>query len=313
MPDKQLQKPVVFLIFNRPDTTARVFAEIARVRPATLLVIADGPRDGRLDDSIRCAETRKIVDNIDWPCTVLRNYADRNLGCKQRISSGLDWAFSHVEEAIILEDDCLPHPDFFRFSEEMLARYRNDEQVMMVAGTNYMKDKLPIRESYCFSRYYPIWGWASWRRAWCKYDIIMRDWERLKREGHLQSFYSQAYMRRIVTAWFDAAATNRIDTWDIQWFYSCLFNNGLCIVPKNNLISNIGVVGTHTSGNVSSNFFPLFPLEQPLEHPEKLFPNHLYDEYLFRTRLKRSMGEKIRGFWHFLRASLMTSGDRCNK
>lgn len=285
--DWQLKTPVAFLIFNRPDTTAKVFAAIREARPPKLLVVADGPRADRPGEAELCASTRAIINQVDWPCEVLTNYADVNLGCKDRVSSGLDWVFHEVEEAIILEDDCLPHSSFFPFCEQMLDRYREDERVMMVGGTNYLFDRLKIEESYCFSRYFAIWGWATWRRAWSRYDITMREWPRLRNEGQLQSFYSQRFMRNHVIRIFNAAYHGNIDTWDIQWFYTCLFNNGLSIIPRANLISNIGPVGTHTSGDRSNNFFPVFSTEvDDLKHPEKVYPNFVYDGDFFSTKLK---------------------------
>lgn len=291
-----MRTPVIFIVFNRPETTIRVFNEIAKAKPETLIVVADGPRTAYPDDLARCAETRAIIDLVNWPCTVITNYSDVNLGCKQRVSSGLDWAFNLVEEAIILEDDCLPHPDFFVFCEKMLEYYRNDPRVSMVAGTNYMHDMLDIKESYCFSRYFPIWGWATWRRAWRKYDITMPDWPLFKSEGQLRCFYSESYKQKILEAMFDEAFNNRIDTWDIQWLYSCLFSNSLSIVPRKNLISNIGVIGTHTSGNSVSNFFPVFPLGNDFVYQETVSPNTTYDDFIFRTKLKRSFIEKAISF-----------------
>ena len=115
-----IRTPVAFLVFNRPDTTERVFEAIRLARPPKLLVVADGPRAHRPDDDTKCQATRAIIERVDWPCEVLKNYSEANLGCRTRVSSGLDWVFSTVEEAIILEDDCLPHPTFFRFCEELL-------------------------------------------------------------------------------------------------------------------------------------------------------------------------------------------------
>ena len=124
MKNWQLNTPVAFLIFNRPHTTQRVFAEIAKARPPKLLVVADGPRNDRPGEAELCAQTRAIIDQVDWDCEVLTHYADKNMGCKKRIASGIDWVFTQVEEAIILEDDCLPEASFFQFCEENLAPAR---------------------------------------------------------------------------------------------------------------------------------------------------------------------------------------------
>jgi len=289
MSDFHLSTPVAFIIFNRPDTTAQVFEAIRQAEAPQLLVIADGPRPDRLDDVEKCAAARSVIDQIDWDCEVLTNYADTNLGCGRRVSSGLDWVFETVKEAIILEDDCVPHVTFFRFCEELLERYRDDERVMMITGTNVLP-KLDIRESYIFSRYFNVWGWATWRRAWRKYDSNLTDWERLKTQKQVAYFYPQSYMVKHVTTMFDLAYHNRIDTWDIQWFYSCVFNNGLCVVPRVNLISNIGLVGTHTTDGMDDPSLPTVSLDvENIVHPRKVFANVLYDDALFEKRIKMSL------------------------
>lgn len=176
MTNWQLQTPVVFFIFDRPDTTARVFAEIARGKPPKLLLVADGPRPDHPGEAEKCAAARAVVEQVDWPCEALTDYAETNLGCRRRVSSGLDWVFATVEEAIILEDNCLPHPTFFRFCEELLERYRDDERVMRISGGNHKFGRKIGTDSYYFTRYAHVWGWASWRRAWRYYDVNMKSW-----------------------------------------------------------------------------------------------------------------------------------------
>jgi len=238
---------VVFLIYNRPELTARVFAEIAKVKPSKLLVVADGPKNAVKLDADKVERTRKIVEKIDWPCEVLRNYSDVNLGCKKRVSSGLDWAFGQVEEAIILEDDCLPDSSFFSFCQELLNKYRNDDRIMHIGGA-YVHLGRQIEYSYYFSQYNYIWGWATWRRAWRYYDVEMKMWPRIRQEPLLKGLFSEAresaYWRKV----FDNVYNGELDTWDIQWEFACWINGGLSIVPSVNLVSNIGfgVDGTHT-------------------------------------------------------------------
>ncbi len=179
------KSPVAFLVFNRPETTRKVFAEIARTRPPKLLVVADGPRRDQPGESDRCAEVRRIIEGVDWDCEVLTNYAEENMGCERRVSSGIDWVFANVDEAIFLEDDCLPHPSFFRFCDEMLKRFRNNDKIMTICGDNFQFGSRPSSFSYYFSRYCHIWGWASWRRAWNFYDVRISHWPELKKSGWL--------------------------------------------------------------------------------------------------------------------------------
>lgn len=301
-----LQTAVAFLIFNRPDTTEQVFAAIRQARPETLLVVADGPRPGKSGEAEACAKVRAIIEQVDWPCTVLKNYSEVNLGCKERVSSGLDWVFEQVEEAIILEDDCLPHPDFFLFCEKLLEHYRHDDRVMMIGGTNYLIDRLRIPEGYAFSRYFAIWGWASWRRAWRHYDVTMQKWPRFRDEGQLRGFYADGYMRRFMTATFEGTHSGRINTWDSQWFFTCLLNNGLSVIPRRNMISNIGTTGAHAGGYSANNFFPVFPCDaESLVHPEHVFPNQLYDRPFFEAQFKPCATSLLRGVKSFIRKRLV--------
>ena len=290
MVELQLSTPVAFIIFNRPETTARVFEAIRQARPTMLLVVADGPRPKRPGDVEQCAAARAVIDRVDWECQVLTNYAEGNLGCGRRISSGLTWVFEQVEEAIILEDDCLPHSDFFPFCASLLGRYRDDERVMMIGGTNFL-GQFASPSSYLFSRFFAIWGWATWRRAWQKYDFTLPGWEAYKAQRQVGYYYPQRYVVDYITTMFDLIQHQRIDTWDIQWFYTCLFNNGLSIVPHVNLITNIGgAVGTHTIDGLSEPPLPTWPLDATaLRHPKQVFADRVYDTALFQARLRTSL------------------------
>jgi hypothetical protein len=231
-----LSTPVAFIIFNRPDTTARVFQAIRQARPQKLLVIADGPRIDRSDEAEKCAATRAIIDQVDWECKVLTNYSDINLGCKHRVSSGIDWVFSEVEEAIILEDDCLPTPSFFQFCQTILERYRHDDRISMIGGTNYQQEHSRTSSSYYFSKYAHIWGWATWKRAWKNYDVDMKTWTECKRNNLVQSAFHDAYEQKYWSDEFDKVYAGEINTWDYQWLYTCFAQSRLSIVPNRNLI-----------------------------------------------------------------------------
>ena len=201
---------VAFFIYRRPELTARVFAEIRKARPERLLIVADGPKND--EERPKCAATRAVVENVDWPCEVLKNYADVNLGCRKCVSSGLGWVFAHVEEAIILEDDCLPHPSFFRYCAELLDRYRNDERVMHISGDYFMKRLHPTPFSYYFSRCPYIWGWATWRRAWRHYDVEMRLWPQFRDSGLMANLWQSKDQQRHWTAVCDLAHSGEVDT-----------------------------------------------------------------------------------------------------
>jgi len=183
--EKAVETPLLFLVFNRPEPTARVFERIRAMRPATLYVSADGPRAGRDGEYDACRKVREIVKNVDWDCDTKYLFHDSNLGCKKGVSTGITWFFENEAEGIVLEDDCLPDPSFFQFCSELLTRYRDDGRIGLIAGTNYLGES-ECEDDYFFSRHCPIWGWASWRRAWSRYDLAMRDWPEFKRRGFLQ-------------------------------------------------------------------------------------------------------------------------------
>ena len=269
MSDFQLKTPIAFIIFNRPETTRRVFAEITKARPPKLLVIADGPRANRPGDAEKCAAVRAIIDCVDWDCEVLTNYSDVNLGIKRRISSGLDWVFNTVDEAIILEDDCLPHPTFFRFCEEMLEKYRDDERIAMISGANFQFGRKRNEYSYYFSRYPQIWGWASWRRAWSNYDVDMKLWPEIRDGSWLEDLLgakiSVWYWRYI----FENVYEGKIDTWDYQWTFSCWMQSLMTIMPVVNLVSNIGFSreAVHTTEKNKLSEMKTEPMIFPISHP----------------------------------------------
>jgi hypothetical protein len=256
-----------------------VFEEIRRARPPKLLVVADGPRGNRPGEAEKCQAVREIIDTVDWPCEVLKNYSDVNLGCKLRVSSGLDWVFEQVAEVIVLEDDCLPHSTFFRFCEDLLDRYRDDERVGIISGDNFQFDRRRTQDSYYFSRYAHIWGWASWRRTWQKYDVGIKQWPTVKREGWFLDIFQD---RKLVNYWygvFEALFNNKIDTWDYQLNFACWVNSMLNIVPNQNLISNIGfgADGTHITGRNKFSEMPGREMKFPLVHPTMIIRNVLAD------------------------------------
>lgn len=280
-----LATPVAFFIFNRPDTTQLVFERIRAVRPALLLVIADGPRAAQPDDAPRCRAARAVIDQVDWPCEVRTNYAAQNMGCGPRLASGLDWVFDQVEEAIILEDDCVPEADFFPFCVQLLQQYRHDPRVMMISGSNLVAN-LEIAESYLFSRWYNIWGWATWRRAWQLYDFALGEWASVRPAQQVEQAYTNKRVSRYLCHSFDLIRDHKIDTWDIQWFYTCLRHSGLCIVPAVNLIANIGAAGTHTEAG-HGGAHPTGKLDtQRLLHPATVEAHSRFDQEFYRARFR---------------------------
>ena len=287
MSDWKLRTPVALLIFNRPDTTERVFKEIAKARPPKLLVVADGARPNKIGEIDKCEQARTILNQVNWDCEVLTNYSDTNMGCKLRVSSGIDWIFQTVEEAIILEDDCLPEQSFFRFCEEMLIRYRHNERIGMVSGGNLQFGKQRGVGSYYFSRYTHIWGWASWRRAWQYYDRDISLWPQFRDEGWIEALFKtqgeQEYWRNSFQQVFDG----KLDTWDCSWTFTALTHGLLQVAPNVNLISNIGfgpdATHTHVEG-IHANM-KTEPMRFPLTHPAFVLPDPYADQYIADEQL----------------------------
>lgn len=294
-----LKTPVLFLIFNRPHATERVFNAIRKARPTQLFIAADGPRSDHLDDAEAIRKTRGIVAKIDWPCEVQTLYRTENLGSKKAVEEAITWFFSSVEEGIILEDDCLPDASFFRYCEELLERYRDDENIMMVGGFNLS----PVRyssDSYFFSRYAGIWGWATWRRAWKHYDGLLRDWDESAVRARIRATIGQEDAWRIKQWIFDRVHAGTKRSWGYAWEYAMLANGGLSAVPLVNLVENIGygADATRTTNASASLSRPRLSLSLPLRHPETIVPNDQYDAYFIRTTFgskaaHRRISEKV--------------------
>jgi hypothetical protein len=247
--------PVLMTIFNRPEQTAKVLGQVRGVRPTRLYVAADGPRAGRPDDAIKSRETRALFEAIDWDCRVHRLFRDENLGCRKAMISAINWFFESEERGIILEDDCFPDPTFFPYCSTLLERYAKEPKVMMISGDDFRFGRAPVEVSYYFTHYVPIWGWATWRRAWSLYDPAMTTWPDFKRSRRLYDILPDHHAAGYFERAYDRTYRNEIDTWDYQWSYTILKEGGLSICPNGNLVSNIGPQGVHMSGSPNKFLF----------------------------------------------------------
>lgn len=283
---KRFNTPILFLIFNRPSVTSRVFQEIKKIQPATLYVASDGPRKSKPGESEICDFTRKLVlENISWECDVKCLFRDENLGCKSAVSSAINWFFENEERGIILEDDCLPEPSFFHFCEELLEKFKEEPGVLHIGGTNFLDGKVIIKDSYYFSRMTHVWGWATWRRAWKQYDIEMVDLDELL--NNFEDISNDIKTKEYWSTIFRKVKNNKIDTWDYQWFYSVLVNKGKTISPCVNMISNIGF-GTGATHTVNEREpaanMPTSPIAT-IVHPADTSINYEADNYEMRKLL----------------------------
>lgn len=293
----ELTTPVTFIIFNRPDTTERVFAEIARARPPKLLVVGDGPRANREGEAAKVATTRAIISRVDWPCEVLTNFSETNLGCKVRVSSGLDWVFEQVPEAIILEDDCLPHPTFFRFCQELLERYRDDQRIGMISGDNFQFGHTINDDSYYFSNINHIWGWASWRSRWQHdYDVNLKLWPKIRDEKRFYDWYSSKAEQENFADSLEQVYQGKIDTWDYQWQFASRLNGRIAVMPNVNLISNIGfgAGATHTTEKSEFANLSVAQIKFPLKHPSAFFGSITLDNKFNLRDVKKSLSHRLK-------------------
>jgi len=281
--------PILLIVYNRPDVTERVFERIAILRPTTLFIAADGPNIEKADDIANCKQVRSILQKIDWDCNVETLFHATNLGCKKAVSEAINWFFKFVEQGIILEDDTLPDDSFFTFCQEMLEYYKNDPRTMHIGGVNFQFGQKRGNESYYFSKYCHIWGWATWKRAWNFYSVGMDGYQDFKIDNKVKQIFKSEEEQQYWIKIFDAVHNGQIDTWDFQWFYTIWKCNGLCIVPNVNLISNIGFGkdATHTKSKDNTANMKVGKLVE-LQHPKFVGINEEADLFTFKNVIKRS-------------------------
>lgn len=274
------QSPVLFIVFNRPDVTAQVFERIAAAKPPKLYVAADGPRPNKPGEAELCEQTRAIANKVDWPCEVKTLYREQNLGCKEAVSSAITWFFENEEEGIVLEDDCLPGDDFFRFIDAMLERYRDDERIRHIGGANLQHGPKWGDASYYFSNLTHVWGWGGWRRVWQQYDKELTKYEVSEVGAQLEKIFNDPFILQSWEEIFKRLKAGEIDTWDYQYTFMNFFNHSLSIIPNVNLITNIGFGenSTHTNDATNRNAnIPVAALGE-ISHPKYMLPQKQADE-----------------------------------
>lgn len=306
---KLFQTPVVLFIFNRPDLVKVLFEKIAQLKPSRLYIVSDGPRGDRCGEDILVEECHQIVKEINWDCQVFCNYSNVNLGCKKRISSGVDWVFSLEKTAIFLEDDCYPDDAFFQYCEDLLHKYMGDPKISIINGANHIGNiSSNFEADYYFSRYPHIWGWASWSHKWAKnYDVDMKEWPRYRNIGLLKSIFKNKSEVRFWTNYFDQVFEKKIDTWDFQVSYMNFTKDFLAIAPAKNLISNIGFNrrdATHTKSGSSYAGLKTYSIEFPMRHPTEIVGSRIYDAIESRQYRHNRVQALIRALYYRIRRKL---------
>ena len=269
----QYDIPILLLVFKRPDLTQQVFDRVRQIQPKQLFISADGARSHKEGEAEQVKATRKIFEAVDWDCEVHTLYRETNLGCRKAVSGGINWFFEHVERGIILEEDCIPDLSFFPFVDEMLERYETNENVLSISGLNLIQEQFQdISTSYLFTKFVFYWGWATWKTAWQKMDVDMKRFPEFVENNYIQRLLSDKDAQKYILQKFHETHTKQNDSWAYAWFYSCILNNGWSIVPKNNLIENVGFgdQATHTKIPESAFQAKSNALTFPLEHPKKI-------------------------------------------
>jgi hypothetical protein len=276
-----LATPVVLVIFNRPEETSMVLESIRAARPRSLFVISDGPRPHVSDDATKVLACRELISSIDWPCDVELNYSEENMGCRARIVSGLSWVFTKADRAIILEDDCLPSEDFFEFCESLLTKFENNYSVGSISGWNSFPDQNEDTSDYYFSIYPRPWGWATWRRTWEIYEESICDDGQFLASKEFSGKTNSMASRRFWQMLSEQIARKSLDTWDVQLLFSFWRNNLVSVVPRLNLVRNIGFASTATHTKDPNTWYARVPasrLRMPLVHPKDFLVNKSKDK-----------------------------------
>lgn len=284
----QTKSAVLFVIFNRPDTTARIFEQIRIAKPARLYIAADGPRPEKAGDAELCAQAKEVVSDIDWDCEVKTLFRAENRGCRDGVSAAINWFFSQEEEGIILEDDCLPANSFFSFCDTLLDKYRDDTRIRHITGCNLQHGKKWGNASYYFSNRTHVWGWASWKRVWDEYDINLTKYDSNEVAGKLANIYNDPM---VVDSWaniFKESKAGKINSWAYPLDFLNFFSNGLVIIPNENLISNIGFMPGATNTPDADDVFANIPLSEITEitHPVFFVPEKQADLHIINLHFK---------------------------
>lgn len=301
--------PILLIAFNRPDTLMKVFECVRQAQPPVIYIAVDGPRTKNEKDRVKTNEVKRIVELIDWPCKLNTRFLEENYGCGKAPSSAISWAFETTDKLIVLEDDCVPSMSFFRFCDEMLERYEADKRVGMISGRSMQQNcKYFGKDDYIFSNVAHTWGWATWKRVWDEYDLYMKDYPEFVEKGGCKNIYYSKTRARMKDKHY-TAVYNRIEeevkhSWDSQWSYARSKNGYLGIVPRVNLIENIGGGnGTHVDVDDSNLDIKADELSFPLKHPTFIIPNRDYEILDFKNALKKKI--TLKKVWKYIKGKFI--------
>lgn len=296
--------PILLIVFNRPNSTQKVFEELKKIKPKHLYIAADGPRDSNMEDITKCAETRTIINEINWDCEVKTLFRDENRGCGRGPAEAITWFFQFVEEGIILEDDCLPSCDFFHFCENLLAYYRYNNNIFFIGGNNFQKSKLAYSYTYYFSAgHHGTWGWATWRRAWQKFDYYLSNFDFKDAQTVIKKLFRDSKQQKYWLYIYSEVKKNRFNEscWDYQFYFSGWMSGALAVIPNFNLVQNIGFNEEATHTKDGNNLFahrPISSIVFPIKHNNNITQNKKADFLLHKNLIQPSEY----GFMFFLQS-----------
>jgi hypothetical protein len=275
--------PLLILVYNRPIETEILIKNLRKIKPRKIFISSDGPKNNSLDIA-RNNQVKKVLKKINWTKNIQLNYLKKNYGCKESVSIGVSWFFSKVKMGIILEDDCIPNKDFFLFAEKILKKYKNNNKIYMISGNNFLKNNVKINESYYFSKYNHCWGWASWARAWKEYDKNLTYWNHFKKSNSWKNIFNNKCEKKYWEKIFDLCYKKKINSWAYPWLYSIWKKNGVCILPKVNLVKNIGfnINGSNTFSHQEFNY-KTNKIGAKIKHPKTIEINNMADNYVLNN------------------------------
>lgn len=322
--DKELKPALVniavaVIFFNRTDSLKEVFEQIQRARPSELYLIQDGGREGREADQEDIRQCRKIFDDINWECQVHKNFAEKNMGCGRRVSTGINWVFEHVDKAIILEDDCIIEPSFIAFAAELLDKYENDERITMISALNHFEEWNCGNKSYFFTKTGAIAAWATWKRVWNQFDFYISDFGNPYNQKIIaESFHHKHAAKARIKNWKEIYEKGKngekIKYWGPQFGYLKYKLGGVCIVPSHSLSSNVGIneKATFSGAGLEFMYKPMRqwffqktrPMEFPLSHPDIIQTDVDYDKRYYDITYPNGIARFIRKSYYFLKREI---------
>lgn len=287
---------VLYCCYNRPEIVIKSIKHLNNSSINKIYIFRDGPKNN-IKDKINCEKVAKIIKNFKFECKVVYKINQKNLGCRIGIQRAINWFFRNEKQGIILEDDIIPTKNFFGFMNYCLERYKNDSRIMMVSGTNYMGSKVESNK-YFYSEHFLIWGWATWKRAWKKYDPDMRLWNKKSTKLKIKRKFTDLEYKFLENK-FNSLKTIYKDTWDIQWYFNCLYNNGLTIMPEANLVTNIGKEGTHDGPYLKTLFLKFGSINlKRIISPKNIIVNRNFDLMMHKKFNMINFFERMFNFFY---------------